>query len=94
MGRLKAIDKYILVLSLSIAVTLIVLSLLAEKRIDVYIALYILEYFTITAIFSPFPRKLESKLNIISAIMLATFIAIVAYRVMLIISPSLILGGT
>lgn len=65
---------------------------LGEVRVDVYISLYILEFFILYAIFSPVGVRADKALRILSYIYFIIFIIIVTYRVLEILGIKLVLG--
>lgn len=76
--------KFIISYSIAILITVISGFLLNESRIDLYISLYILEYFVFSAIYGV---RLSTVLN---AILFIIFMIIVAYRVIEILFPGVL----
>jgi len=90
MAEIVFIDKFLVRLALSIFAALIGLIIVGEKRADVYVAVFILIYFIFLALYSPLPREVEGKISLISKILLAIFIVIVAFRILEILAPTVI----
>lgn len=74
-------DRLILLMAILFAATVIVFSALSEDRLDVYISMFILEYFILIALHTPFKRKAGFYMNLIGYTLLAVFSLIVAARV-------------
>jgi len=90
MAEIVFIDKFLVRLALSIFAALIGLIIVGEKRADVYVAVFILIYFIFLALYSPLPREVEGKISLISKTLLAIFIIIVAFRILEILAPTVI----
>lgn len=89
--KLGVRGRYILIYTVMVALTTTILILLHEVRIDVYISLYILEYYIIRAIISPASAELTlSYLKFIDYLFLVIFIIIVAYRIIDILFPEML----
>lgn len=86
-GELRNRQRYVLSYAIAVSITIIIFVFLGEVRVDVYISMYILEYFIFTAIYGPFPRKVEARLRLISVILIIIFSIIVTYRVIEILFP-------
>ena len=82
---------FIVSLATSIAMISTILIMLSELRLDVYISLYILAYYVLRALFSPFPRPVDRRLRISDILFFMVFSVIVAYRVLLIIAPEVLM---
>lgn len=83
---------FIMSLATAVASVSTILILLGELRLDVYISLYILSYYVLRALFSPFPRAVDRRLRISDVLFFIVFSIIVAYRVLLIIAPEVLMG--
>ena len=90
MAEIVFIDKFLVRLALSIFAALIGLIIVGERRADVYVAVFILIYFIFLALYSPLPREVEGKISLISKTLLAIFIVIVAFRILEILAPTVI----
>lgn len=84
--------KYLLEYSILVFITFSSLILLGETRIDFYVSLYIVEYFVLTLLHSPFGPVIEKRLAKLSYILFSIFVVIVTYRVLEILYPELIHG--
>ena len=82
---------FILRYAVLVAIIFTSLILLGEMRIDVYISLYILAYYILIAIHSPFNKVISRRLNIVSVILFIIFIIIVAIRVIEILFPTVLI---
>ena len=76
---------FILLLSVFYSVTFVVLMFLHEVRVDVYVSLYILEYFVLYSVLSPIGARADRYLSMLSYILFTVFIIIVSYRVLVIL---------
>jgi len=86
--RVGVRGRYMLIYVTMVAITTTALILLNELRVDVYLSLYILEYYILRAIISPVSAEISlSYLKVIDYIFLVIFILIVAYRVIEILFP-------
>ena len=83
---------FIIIYSIFVTLTDSILLYLNEYRIDVYVSLYILEYFILRALISPLPHKLSGRMRLLDISLFILFSIIVSYRVLMILSPSII-GG-
>ena len=88
--QLSNLDLFILSYSILVSITFIVLIYLSEVRLDVYVSLYILEYYILRALISPIPEKVSRRLRIVDAAFIIVFSVIVGYRVLEIIAPGLL----
>jgi len=68
---------YLIVFALLIAITVFTFSALGEERLDLYISLFTLEYFSLTAIFRPRRRTFD----FLGLALLLIFSYIVALRI-------------
>jgi len=65
--------------------TTVALSAYLENRLDLYVSLYIVEYFILTLLHSPFNPQAQKMIDVISYVLFAVFIFIVALKVLEII---------
>jgi hypothetical protein len=79
---LKVIERYIISLTLTYAFTTFALSFYTASALDLYISLYIVEYFILTLLHSPFTTKTQKTINLIGYTLFAVFIIIVALKVL------------
>ncbi len=91
MERITHTNVFVAVFSIAIACISTILIILGELRIDVYISLYILAYYILRALYSPFPRDVDRRLRIIDIGFFLVFSVIVGYRVLLIIAPEVLM---
>ncbi len=78
-------ELFLIILSFLVTVFNIALVLLGERRIDVYIALFILVYFiSLTLLGGGIGERILGKINILFIVI---FILIVAYRIWRILYP-------
>lgn len=68
-----------------------ILILLNELRLDVYVSLYILGYYILRALYTPFPRRVDHRLRITDIGFFIVFSIIVGYRILLIIAPGVLM---
>lgn len=79
-----------IIYSILVATTSTVFIFLNEVRLDVYISLYILEYYILRALFTPLPIRVDRRLRILDISYFIIFSIIVTYRVLLILAPGLV----
>jgi len=92
MAETVFIEKFLTRLAISMFIALVTLTLVGEKRVDVYIAVFILIYFIFLALYSPLPKEVERGINIISKILITIFIIIISFRILEIIAPTIIIS--
>ncbi len=78
-------ERMLMLYSVLVMISYTALALVGEKRFDVYLSINILIYFISVSISSPLPRKVEKRLNMVSALMIAVFAVIVTRRIMMIL---------
>ena len=78
---MKAEERLVLLLTTLYTSTIVIFTALGEKRLDVYISLFILEYFIVLALHSPLKEGVRLHFNIISIVLFIIFSLIVAARV-------------
>jgi len=78
---LRRTDEYLLALTVLYTLTTVWLIAAGEARLDLYISLYILEYFILRAVYHPQPMRAQRALDALGYLLLAVFLAIVAIRV-------------
>ena len=74
-------ERYILSLASAFALSTFALALLTEIQLDLYLSVYIIEYFIITLLHSPFKPKAGRILDFVGYGLFSVFIVIVALRV-------------
>ena len=75
-------ERYIVSLAVAYMLTTVILSVYGEKRLDLYTSLYILEYFILTLLHSPFHPRAQRPINAIGYGLFAVFMIIVVTRVL------------
>jgi len=75
-------ERYLICLATAYAITTAVLSAFGENRLDLYVSLYILEYFVITLLHSPLNPRSQKILNALGYTLFAIFMVIVALKVL------------
>jgi hypothetical protein len=78
---LRIFERYFISLTLTYAFTTVILSAYGENRLDLYVCLYILEYFTLTLLHSPFNPKAQKIMDVTGFALFAIFVFIVAVKV-------------
>ena len=78
---MEVMERLILLLSIFFTSTIVIFSSLGERRLDVYLSLFILEYFITLSLHSPLKRRVRLYFNIISIALFLIFSLIVAARV-------------
>jgi hypothetical protein len=69
-------------LTIAYAFTTFALAFYPASGLDLYISLYIVEYFVLTLLHSPFNQKTQKTINIIGYGLFAVFIVIVVSKVL------------
>ncbi len=81
----RSLILFAILYSTLVPLTVTILLLLSEYRIDVYISLFILEYYILRGIISPLPHDVNKRLKFIDISYFLIFIIIVSYRIILIL---------
>ena len=79
---LKISERYIISLTTTYALTTFALSFYTASELDLFVSLYIVEYFILTLLHSPFNPKAQKTVNIIGYALFAVFIVIVTLKVL------------
>jgi hypothetical protein len=79
---LKISERYIISLTTTYALTTFALSFYTASGLDLFVSLYIVEYFILTLLHSPFNPKAQKTVNIIGYALFAVFIVIVVLKVL------------
>jgi hypothetical protein len=74
-------ERYLLSLAITYSATNFVLAL-NNASLDLYISVFIVEYFILTLLNSPFYPKAQKMTNLIGYALFAVFIAIVALKIL------------
>lgn len=75
-------ERCLVSLAIVYMLTTSALSALGESRLDLYISVYILEYFVITLLHSPLNPRTQRVLNVFGYGLFAVFMIIVALKVL------------
>jgi len=78
---LKSTEAFLIIYAAFIFSTVTVLSLLSLDRLDVYVALFAIEFFLASELISPFGPSESLRKTIIGIVLLAIFAGIVVERV-------------
>ncbi|RLE91955.1 MAG: hypothetical protein DRN04_11590 [Thermoprotei archaeon] len=92
MAETVFIEKFLTRLAISMFIALVTLTLVGEKRVDVYVTVFILIYFILLALYSPLPKEVEKGISVISKILITIFIIIISFRILEIIAPTIIIS--
>ena len=87
---LRAPDRYIMSLAVAYSFTTFALSFYSASGLDLYVSVYIVEYFILTLLHSPFNFKTQKTINIVGYGLFAVFIVIVALKVLQILAGSFV----
>jgi hypothetical protein len=79
---LKVSERYIFSLTIAYAFTTFALSFYAASGLDLYVSLYIVEFFILTLLHSPFNPKAQKAVNLIGYALFGVFTVIVALKVL------------
>ena len=87
---LRITDRYLLSVAVTYAFTTFALSFYAASGLDLYVSLYIVEFFILTLLHSPFNGKTQRIVNFTGYGLFIVFVVIVALKVLQILVGSLI----
>jgi len=79
---LRIQERYLLSLTFTFTLTTVALAFLNGNQLDLFISLYIVEYFILTLLHAPFKIKVQKILNLMGYGFFAVFIAIVMLKVL------------
>ena len=79
---MRSLDVFILTYSALSFSTIVLLSLLGEERIDIYVALFAIEFFVASIITSPSSRLESRRKTIMGIVLLAVFVGVVIWRIL------------
>lgn len=82
MKALRVSERYLISLTLAYMLTTVIFSALGESHLDLYTSLYILEYFILTLLHSPFNPKAQKIIDITGYALFAVFMIIVTMKVL------------
>jgi len=83
-------ERYLFSLTITYSLTTTVLAFYAQSAIDLYLSVFIVEYFILTLLNSPLKPKTQRVTNPIGYVLFALFIVIVAFKVLQILGGGLI----
>jgi len=79
---LRVSERYIISLTFAYMLTTVALSAYGPSGLDLYVSLYIVEYFILTLLHSPFNPRAQKIISITSYVLFAVFLIIVALKVL------------
>jgi hypothetical protein len=79
---LRISERYITSLTLAYMLTTAALSTYGQSGLDLYVSVYILEYFILTLLHSPFNPKAQKIIDITGYVLFVIFMIIVALKVL------------
>lgn len=82
-------ERYIFSMAVAYSLTTAILAAFNEDRLDLYLSVYIIEYFILTLLHSPLKPKTSRMLDATGYILFAIFVVIVAMDVW-----KILFGGT
>ena len=74
-------ERYIISLTLAYMLTTVTFSMYGQSGLDLYVSLYILEYFILTLLHSPFNPRAQKIIDITGYALFVVFMIIVAVKV-------------
>ncbi len=87
---LRIPERYLLSLTLTYSLSIFVLSFYTGATLDIYISVFIIEYFVVTLVHSPLEPKTRKITNFIGYTLFAVFVLIVAIKVLAILGATFI----
>jgi|GEM_PF-579465 hypothetical protein len=85
---LRVPERYLLSLAICYAVTTFTLSLYSAGTLDLYVSVFIVEYFILTLLHSPLNPKTQKVTNVVGYTLFGVFVLIVALKVLEILGAS------
>ena len=79
---MRVAERYLFSLTLTFTLTTVVLAFLNGNQLDLFVSLYIVEYFILTLLHSPFKPKVQKILNFLGYGFFVVFIIIVMLKVL------------
>jgi hypothetical protein len=79
---LRISERYVFSLALAYMFTTFSLSFYGGSTLDLYVSLYIVEFFILTLLHSPFNPRAQKMVNVLSYALFAVFILVVAMKVL------------
>jgi hypothetical protein len=87
---LKVPERYLFSLTITYALTTFLVSFFINSTLDLYVSLYIVEYFVLTLLHSPLKAKSQKITNWIGYVLFVVFILIVSLKVLQILGMSVL----
>jgi len=87
---LRVPERYLLSLTVTYSLTTVLLSFYTASTLDLYVSVYIVEYFILTLLNSPLKQQTQKVTNGVGYVLFAVFIFIVALKVLEILGASFI----
>jgi len=78
---MKIYNNYILIVAILFLLTTVILVATGQNSLDIYYTVYIIEALIVTELYVYFNAKARRRLNLVSAILFAGFLFIVASQV-------------
>jgi len=78
---MKSIDVFLIVYAALVFSTVVILSLLSVGTIDIYIALFAIEFFVASELLTPFGPAESRRKTIMGILLLAVFTVIIVERI-------------
>ena len=88
--HLRITERYILSVAATFSFTTFALSFYAASGLDLYVSVYIVEFFILTLLHSPFNSKTQRIVNFTGYGLFGVFVVIVALKVLQILVGSLV----
>jgi TRAP-type mannitol/chloroaromatic compound transport system permease small subunit len=79
---LRISERYIISLTLAYMLTTAAFSLYGQSSLDLYVSVYILEYFILTLLHSPFNPRAQKVIDITGYVLFVIFMVIVVLKVL------------
>jgi hypothetical protein len=79
---MRSLDVFILTYSALSFSTIVLLSLLGVNRIDIYVALFAIEFFVASIITSPSSPLESRRKTIMGIVLLAVFVGVIIWRIL------------
>ena len=87
---LRITERYLLSVAITYAFTTFALSFYSSSGLDLYVSLYIVEFFILTLLHSPFNSKTQRIVNFTGYGLFVVFVVIVVLKVLQILVGSLV----
>jgi hypothetical protein len=87
---LRITERYLLSLAAMFSFTTFALSFYVASGLDLYVSIYIVEFFILTLLHSPFNAKMQRTVNFMGYGLFGVFVVIVALKVLQILAGNLV----